>query len=149
MRSFTLDLEISVMVRGEEFLTELRAVEDAYRAVSRELTLEEWQTRPLSARSLRQHRAADGRAAVRARSRPARRGALLDPALPGSRDLDHLVARHDLDARATLRLAERELVLRRARASRRGSVYSMPRSSSSAMTDSSAGSAAPTSWPGP
>ena len=45
MRSFTLDLEISVMVRGEEFLTELRAVEDAYREVSRELTLEEWEKR--------------------------------------------------------------------------------------------------------
>lgn len=46
MRSFTLDLEISVMVRGGTFLDELRAIEDDYRAHSRELTLEEWRTRP-------------------------------------------------------------------------------------------------------
>ncbi len=45
MRSFTLDLEISVMVRGEQFLTDLRAIEDSYRANSRRLTLEEWQRR--------------------------------------------------------------------------------------------------------
>jgi cardiolipin synthase len=52
MRSFTLDLEISVMVRGEDFLAELRAVEDGYREVSRELTLEEWKTRGFWARAL-------------------------------------------------------------------------------------------------
>jgi cardiolipin synthase len=52
MRSFTLDLEISVMVRGEDFLAELRAVEDGYRDVSRELTLEEWKTRGFWARAL-------------------------------------------------------------------------------------------------
>jgi cardiolipin synthase len=46
MRSFTLDLEISVMIHGEPFLSQLREVEDAYRAVSRELTLEEWRERP-------------------------------------------------------------------------------------------------------
>ncbi|WP_210413914.1 cardiolipin synthase [Protaetiibacter larvae] len=46
MRSFTLDLEISVMIHGEPFLSELRQVEDDYRAVSRELTLDEWQRRP-------------------------------------------------------------------------------------------------------
>jgi len=45
MRSFTLDLEISVMIHGEPFLSQLREVEDSYRAVSRELTLEEWQQR--------------------------------------------------------------------------------------------------------
>ncbi|AYF98108.1 cardiolipin synthase [Protaetiibacter intestinalis] len=45
MRSFTLDLEISVMIHGEPFLTQLREVEDSYRAVSRELTLEEWRQR--------------------------------------------------------------------------------------------------------
>jgi cardiolipin synthase len=45
MRSFTLDLEISVMVRGHSFLTSLRAIEDSYRENSRELTLEEWQRR--------------------------------------------------------------------------------------------------------
>jgi cardiolipin synthase len=47
MRSFSLDLEISVMVRGAQFLKELRAIEDANRAMSRELTLEEWLARPL------------------------------------------------------------------------------------------------------
>jgi cardiolipin synthase len=52
MRSFTLDLEISVMVRGGRFLQQLRAIEDDYRAHSRELTLEEWQTRPLHVRVL-------------------------------------------------------------------------------------------------
>lgn len=46
MRSFTLDLEISVMVRGGTFLDELRAIEDDYRAHSREITLDEWRTRP-------------------------------------------------------------------------------------------------------
>jgi cardiolipin synthase len=52
MRSFTLDLEISVMVRGEEFLAQLRAVEDGYRVVSRELTLEEWKSRGFWARAV-------------------------------------------------------------------------------------------------
>jgi cardiolipin synthase len=52
MRSFSLDLEISVMVRGEQFLTELRAIEDANRAMSRELTLEEWLRRPVWHRTL-------------------------------------------------------------------------------------------------
>lgn len=52
MRSFTLDLEISVMVRGGTFLEELRALEDEYRAHSRELTLDEWMSRPLYRRIL-------------------------------------------------------------------------------------------------
>jgi cardiolipin synthase len=52
MRSFSLDLEISVMVRGEEFLSQLRAIEDANRAMSRELTLEEWLARPVRHRTL-------------------------------------------------------------------------------------------------
>ncbi|GHF13665.1 cardiolipin synthase [Pseudolysinimonas yzui] len=52
MRSFSLDLEISVMVRGEKFLKELRAIEDANRAMSRELTLEEWLSRPVWHRTL-------------------------------------------------------------------------------------------------
>ena len=42
IRSFDLDLEVSLMTCGRAFADELRAVEDAYRAVSRELTLEEW-----------------------------------------------------------------------------------------------------------
>ncbi len=45
MRSFTLDLEISVMARGEQFLADMRRIEDAYREESRELTLEAWQRR--------------------------------------------------------------------------------------------------------
>jgi cardiolipin synthase A/B len=52
MRSFSLDLEISVMVRGEKFLRELSEIEDANRAMSRELTLDEWLTRPVRVRVL-------------------------------------------------------------------------------------------------
>ncbi|CAN5238232.1 cardiolipin synthase [soil metagenome] len=52
MRSFTLDLEISVMVRGKSFLTELNALEDDYRLHSRELTLEQWMRRPVIRRVL-------------------------------------------------------------------------------------------------
>lgn len=46
MRSFSLNLEISVMVRGDDFIRQLRVVSDDYRSLSRELTLEEWQARP-------------------------------------------------------------------------------------------------------
>ena len=42
IRSFDLDLEVSLMTCGRAFADEMRAVEDEYRAVSRELTLEEW-----------------------------------------------------------------------------------------------------------
>ena len=52
MRSFSLNLEISVMVRGESFVTALRRLEDSYRAASRELTLDEWMQRPLGAKVL-------------------------------------------------------------------------------------------------
>ena len=48
IRSFALDLEISLMTRGASFVTELRGVEDGYRALSRELTLEEWMRQPLT-----------------------------------------------------------------------------------------------------
>ncbi|MGW8482153.1 cardiolipin synthase [Microbacterium sp. NPDC055903] len=47
MRSFGLNLEISMLVRGEEFVREMREVEDEYRRLSRELTLEEWMQQPL------------------------------------------------------------------------------------------------------
>lgn len=47
MRSFGLNLEISMLVRGEEFVEEMRGVEDMYRRLSRELTLEEWEKQPL------------------------------------------------------------------------------------------------------
>ncbi|MBF4562851.1 cardiolipin synthase [Microbacterium sp. VKM Ac-2870] len=47
MRSFGLNLEISLLVRGEDFVSQLRSVEDEYRALSRELTLDEWMQQPL------------------------------------------------------------------------------------------------------
>ena len=47
IRSFQLDLEISMMVRGHDFVREMREVEDGYRALSRQLTLEEWLKQPL------------------------------------------------------------------------------------------------------
>ena len=47
MRSFGLNMEMSLLVRGEEFVAQLRAVEDHYRSDSRELTLEEWLQQPL------------------------------------------------------------------------------------------------------
>ncbi|GAA4481136.1 cardiolipin synthase [Microbacterium panaciterrae] len=47
MRSFGLNLEVSMLVRGEEFVREMREVEDRYRSLSRELTLEEWMQQPL------------------------------------------------------------------------------------------------------
>lgn len=52
MRSFGLNLEISMLVRGEEFVDEVRAVEDQYRLLSRELTLDEWMQQPLRSRVL-------------------------------------------------------------------------------------------------
>jgi len=45
MRSFALDLEISVMVRGASIISDLHALQEEYRANSRELTLDEWMTR--------------------------------------------------------------------------------------------------------
>jgi cardiolipin synthase len=47
MRSFSLNFEVSLMVRGASFVQALREVEDGYRADSRELTLEEWMKQPL------------------------------------------------------------------------------------------------------
>ncbi|MRH28129.1 cardiolipin synthase [Microbacterium sp. SYP-A9085] len=47
MRSFGLNLEISMLVRGEEFVAEMRLIEEKYRRLSRELTLEEWRQQPL------------------------------------------------------------------------------------------------------
>jgi cardiolipin synthase len=52
MRSFSLNLEISVMVRGRSFVTAIRELEEIYRRNSRELTLDEWVTRPLGSRVL-------------------------------------------------------------------------------------------------
>ncbi|SFN71497.1 cardiolipin synthetase 2 [Mycetocola miduiensis] len=47
MRSFGLNLEVSLMVRGASFVSDMRAVEDEYRLKSRELTLDEWMKQPL------------------------------------------------------------------------------------------------------
>ncbi|NQX26074.1 cardiolipin synthase [Microbacteriaceae bacterium VKM Ac-2854] len=47
MRSFSLNLEVSLMVRGAEFVEDLREVQQAYREASRELTLREWRRQPL------------------------------------------------------------------------------------------------------
>ncbi len=52
MRSFTLNYEISVMVRGRRFVSQLRKVEETYRAESTELQLDDWLTRPLRSRVL-------------------------------------------------------------------------------------------------
>jgi cardiolipin synthase len=49
MRSFSLNFEVSLMVRGRAFVRDLRAVQDGYRADSHELTLEEWKKQPLGA----------------------------------------------------------------------------------------------------
>jgi cardiolipin synthase len=52
MRSFSLDLEISVMIKGHEFVQALRRVEDTYRKQSHELTLEVWMARPTGSKIL-------------------------------------------------------------------------------------------------
>jgi cardiolipin synthase len=46
MRSFALNYEVSLMLTGGDIVSRFREVEDDYRALSRELTLEEWQQRP-------------------------------------------------------------------------------------------------------
>ena len=48
MRSFTLNLEVSMMVRGRSFVGGLRQLEEGYRRASRRLTLDEWQSRPVA-----------------------------------------------------------------------------------------------------
>ncbi|MGJ9403026.1 cardiolipin synthase [Arthrobacter sp. KK5.5] len=50
MRSFSLNLEVSVMLIGAEAVAEVTQVQDVYRAASRLLTLEEWEARPPLAR---------------------------------------------------------------------------------------------------
>lgn len=52
MRSFGLNLEVTMLVRGPEFVSQLRTVEDQYRSLSRELTLDEWMQQPLRSRVL-------------------------------------------------------------------------------------------------
>ena len=50
MRSFSLNLEVSVMLLGADIVTKMRAVEDTYRDISHELKLSDWLNRPLAAR---------------------------------------------------------------------------------------------------
>jgi cardiolipin synthase A/B len=47
IRSFELNMEVSLLVRGTSFVREMRVVEDGYRANSRELTLDEWLGQPI------------------------------------------------------------------------------------------------------
>ena len=51
MRSFSLNLEVSVMVRGASIIRRLREVEQSYRDNSTELTLEQWVNRPAHMRA--------------------------------------------------------------------------------------------------
>ena len=50
LRSFALNYEVSLMVVDPEVVGRMRAVEDTYRALSRELTAEEWAARGRGAR---------------------------------------------------------------------------------------------------
>lgn len=52
MRSFGLNMEVSLLVRGRSFVDDMRAVEDDYRLKSRELTLDEWMKQPLRSTAL-------------------------------------------------------------------------------------------------
>jgi cardiolipin synthase len=52
MRSFSLNLEISVMVRSKAFVEDMRELEESYRSASRELTLDEWMQRPRGSATL-------------------------------------------------------------------------------------------------
>ena len=52
MRSFGLNFEVSLLVRGKAFVDQLREVEDDYRSNSRQLTLEEWLKQPIRSRVL-------------------------------------------------------------------------------------------------
>jgi cardiolipin synthase len=52
MRSFTLDQEITVLIRGKAFLDQLRQTQAEYREHCSELTLEEWSKRGFVRRTL-------------------------------------------------------------------------------------------------
>ncbi|NQX36933.1 cardiolipin synthase [Herbiconiux sp. VKM Ac-2851] len=52
IRSFSLDLEVSLLVRGREFVNRMREVEEGYRAAGSELTREEWSREPRSSTAL-------------------------------------------------------------------------------------------------
>lgn len=50
MRSFSLNMEVSLMLPGAEIVDQMREVEDMYRNVSKRLDLHEWRNRPLLSR---------------------------------------------------------------------------------------------------
>lgn len=50
MRSFSLNMEVSVMLLGADIVEKMRAVENTYRDISHELLLDDWVKRPLGAR---------------------------------------------------------------------------------------------------
>jgi len=50
IRSFSLNMEVSLLVHGRDFVDELRRVEDSYRANSDELTLDQWMRRSVGAK---------------------------------------------------------------------------------------------------
>ena len=50
MRSFSLNMEVSVMLLGAETVDKMRAVEASYREFSKELTLQDWLRRPMTAK---------------------------------------------------------------------------------------------------
>ncbi|MCC2031067.1 cardiolipin synthase [Microbacterium allomyrinae] len=49
IRSFSLNMEISLLVLGESFVAAMREVEQGYRDAGRQLTLEEWRNEPAKA----------------------------------------------------------------------------------------------------
>ena len=49
IRSFALNSEVTLLVRGRTFVAQMREVEQGYRDAGRQLTLEEWQREPRSA----------------------------------------------------------------------------------------------------
>lgn len=46
IRSFSLNMEISVLIHSASFVAQMREVEDGYRADSRALELADWVKRP-------------------------------------------------------------------------------------------------------
>ena len=49
IRSFSLNMEVSLLVLGESFVAGMREVEQGYRDAGRQLTLEEWRREPAKA----------------------------------------------------------------------------------------------------
>lgn len=52
IRSFSLNLEVSMMVRGKSFVDQMREVEEYYRSKSRALTMEEWKNQSFMSTTL-------------------------------------------------------------------------------------------------